>query len=221
MYNIDIKITSSQNYAQKLVINTPFFCNEGNNSIIKVDYNSIPKADEINYNDKIQEYSAHFYNFKNKVEYSLKIEFKNKSRTEWFISMPDEKIEKLMDKVDIKDKPKLQIIARKIIKEFDNKHKDSEFEFLDFMKIGLWVKENITYDYKYSGKQNYSALQIYNMRKGVCHHFTRLSNALLYSLGYKVIYIRGNTYHWDRKKIGNHAWSLIKIGNRWYPFDST
>ena len=136
--------------------------------------------------------------------------------------MSDEEIDELMPKADIRDKSKLQIVPKKIIKDFDNNHKDSEFEFLDFMKIGLWVYENIKYDYKYSGKQYYSAIEIYNMRKGVCHHFTVLSNALLYSLGYKVLYASGYCYYWNEKKIkSGHAWSLIKLGNRWYPLDST
>ena len=110
----------------------------------------------------------------------MKIEFKNKSRTEWFISLFDEEVEELMPKEDIRDKSKLQIIAKDIIKEFDNNHKDSEFEFLDFMKIGLWIYENLKYDLTYYGKQDIPAIEIYNMRKGVCHHFTRLNNSLLY-----------------------------------------
>ena len=91
------------------------------------------------------------------------------------------------------------------------------------MKIGLWVHKNINYNYEYIGKTQYSAMDIYNMRKGVCHHFTRLSNALLYSIGYKVIYVSGYAIT-DIKEINKesyHAWSLIKLGNKWYPFDST
>ena len=67
-------------------------------------------------------------------------------------------------------------------------------------------------------------MDIYNKRVGVCHHFTRLSNALLYSLGYKVIYAAGyacinnNTFKTDT----GHAWSLIQLDNKkWHPFDST
>ena len=61
------------------------------------------------------------------------------------------------------------------------------------------------------------------MKVGICHHFTKLSNALLYSLGYKVIYISGYVIKNNRKFDENsgHAWSLIKINNKWYPFDST
>ena len=52
---------------------------------------------------------------------------------------------------------------------------------------------------------------------------TVLSNALLYSLGYKVIYVHGmtggtKTYF---SNINAHAWSLIKLDNKWIPFDST
>ena len=82
-------------------------------------------------------------------------------------------------------------IAKKIINEFDKENKDSDFEFLDYMKIGLWVYKNIKYDFQYNGQNQYSAMDIYKMRAGVCHHFTVLSNALLYALGYKVIYISG------------------------------
>ena len=64
------------------------------------------------------------------------------------------------------------------------------FEFLDFMKIGEWVYKNIKYDLNYSGV-NITPLEIYKRRKGVCAHFTELSNALLLSLGYEVLYANG------------------------------
>ena len=128
-----------------------------------------------------------------------------------------------MDKADVLSKPQLKVIAQKIIKEFDNNNKNSDFVFLDYMKIGLWVKKNIRYDLNYVGKTQLTAIDIYNKRVGVCSHFTRLSNALLYSLGYKVIYVSG--YSCQRNKIfktdTGHAWSLIKLNNKWYPFDST
>ena len=68
-----------------------------------------------------------------------------------------------------------------------------------------------------------TAMDIYNQRIGVCHHFTKLSNALLYSLGYKVIYIVGYacTNNKEFNTDSGHAWSLIKVNNKWYPFDST
>ena len=35
------------------------------------------------------------------------------------------------------------------------------------------------------------ATEVYNNRIGVCHHFTKLYNSLLYSLGYQCIYVTG------------------------------
>ena len=52
---------------------------------------------------------------------------------------------------------------------------------------------------------------------------TKLLNALMYSLGYQVLYVLG--YAMDKKnKFGvedSHAWSLIKIDGKWLPFDAT
>jgi len=116
----------------------------------------------------------------------------------------------------------LENFARKIIKEFDENNKNSDFEFLDFMKIALWVHKNIKYDLNYVGRDDLTAIDIYNLKVGVCSHFTRLSNALLYSLGYKVLYVHGFVME-NIEEITNigHAWSIIKINNKWYPFDST
>ena len=86
------------------------------------------------------------------------------------------------------------------------------------------MKENIKYDLNYSGETQYSAIDIYNIKKGVCHHFTKLSNALLYSLGYQVLYASGYACKGNNsfKTSTGHAWSLIKLNNnKWYPFDST
>ena len=114
-------------------------------------------------------------------------------------------------------------IAKKIIEDFDKNNKNKDFQFLDYMKIGMWVYNNIEYNYNFVGKTEYSAIDIYNMRMGVCHHFTKLSNALLYSLGYKVIYASGYTCKNNKEfnTDSGHAWSLINLDNKWYPFDST
>ena len=97
------------------------------------------------------------------------------------------------------------------------------FNFMDFTKIGKWVHKNIKYDLNYSGRTEMTAMDIYNKRVGVCHHMTRLSNALLYSIGYKVIYTNGfaceSSAEFDQNS--GHAWSLIKVNGKWYPFDAT
>ena len=96
-------------------------------------------------------------------------------------------------------------------------------KILDPAKIGKWVNKNIKYDIAYTGKTDMSAMDIYNQKVGVCHHFTILYNALLYSIGYKAIYVSG--YAVKKKDffdISNaHAWSLVQINGKWFPFDST
>ena len=223
IYNFKVKV-SDLNRINQLKIYVPICFNEGNNNIIDINFSNQDIKD-LSFDEEAQDYIVKYENlYNNEIEFNLKIEFMNKSRDNYFISISDEEIEKLMPKEDIRDKSKLKNIAEKIIKDFDNEHKNSEFEFLDFMKIGWWVNENIKYDLSYSGKVQYTAMDIYNMKTGVCHHFTRLSNALLYSLGYKVIYAVGYCYNISKYQFDDkdcHAWSLIKIGNIWYPFDST
>ena len=93
---------------------------------------------------------------------------------------------------------------------------------MDYAKIGKWVYKNIRYDINYLGRTEMTAMDIYNQRVGVCHHMTRLANALLYSLGYEVIYITGyscKSVEFNEDRL--HAWSLIKIKGKWYPFDTT
>ena len=129
-----------------------------------------------------------------------------------------------MPKEDILCKPQLYKIVTEIIKDFDKNNKNNDFKFLDYMKIGMWVHKNIKYDYNYTGRTEFSAVDIYKMKIGVCHHFTKLSNALLYSLGYKVLYASGYAVKGNNsfKTSTGHAWSLIKLSNnKWYPFDST
>ena len=221
LYDYSIKLKSSTNITWQFSLFVPVYFTEGNNIIINCDYNS-PQTKDISINKKAQEYVIRFNNCKTKnAEFYMKIEFLNKS-DDWSINISDEKIRRLMPKQDVKDKTKLQSIAKDIIKDFDNKHKNSEYKYLDFMKIGFWVHNNLKYDHQYLGRENYSALDIYKMKKGVCYHYTRLSNALLYSLGYKVIFAIGYCYHGYSFNYRNlHAWSLVKIGNKWYAFDST
>ena len=128
-----------------------------------------------------------------------------------------------MPEKDKANKEQLKIIAKKIIEEFDRENPNSDFVFADFQKIGFWIKKNIKYDINLVKQDQYYGMDIYNMRRGVCHHFTILSNALLYSLGYKVLYVTGQILEKGAKSDLKilHAWSLVKINNKWYPFDST
>ena len=193
----------------------------GNNNIIDLKISS-PQTKKIYLNEQGRKYIVE-YEKNNKFEVTENLIFENSSKPGWNIELTDEELEKEMPKEDIRDKAKLKSIAQKIIKEFDEKHKNSEFVYSDFMKIAEWVNNNIKYDLSYVGKTQLTALNIYNKKVGVCHHFTRLSNALLYSLGYKVAYVTGIPAEDLKFNMKNdfHAWSIVKVGNIWYPFDST
>ena len=193
----------------------------GNNNIIDLKITS-PQTNKILLDEENRRYVVDFGNNNNKFEATVNLKFENKSKAGWIIDLTDEELQKDIPDSDIAQRAKLKTIAQKIIKEFDEKHKNSEFAYSDFTKIAEWVYKNIKYDLSYVSKTYLSALEIYNKKAGVCHHFTRLSNALLYSLGYKVAYITGipaEDLKFDMNSL--HAWSIVKVGNIWYPFDST
>ena len=110
-----------------------------------------------------------------------------------------------------------------MIEEFDSVNTNNDFKFLDYMKIGLWVHKNIKYDLNYVDKEDLTSLDIFYQKAGVSHHFTKLTNALIYSLDYKVIYVKGYLIKNNKEfnQDSYHSWSLIKLNNKWYPFDST
>ena len=214
----------SYNFLKNSKLYIPIEFIGGNNEIININPHS-PQSSNFLMDEENRQYIIEYINTNyKKAEFLIKGELKNKCKGEWHIDLTDEEIEKRMPPEDVSFKQKLKSIAKKIIEDFDKNNKNKDFEFLDYMKIGLWVKNNIKYDYNYIGRTELTAMDIYNKRVGVCHHFTRLSNALLYSLGYKVIYAGGyccknnKTFRTDT----GHAWSLIRLDNyKWYPFDST
>ena len=221
-FYISKKFHSSHNI-KKTILYSPIEFVGGNNEIINISAIS-PQTSNIILDGEKRQYITTFNNINdNKGEFILKGELQNKCKGEWLVDLTDEQIEKMIPEENKLCKAQLQIIAKQIIEEFDKNNKNKDFEFLDYMKIALWVKKNIKYDLNYVGRTEMTAIDIYNMRVGVCHHFTLLSNALLYSLGYKVIYIGGyvckNNKEFNRDS--GHAWSLIKVNNKWYPFDST
>ena len=195
----------------------------GNNEIIKMDYSS-PQTKNISIDEENRKYEINYFNTgKTKVEFILQGEIKNRCKGDWELDITDEMVEAHTPQDVKRDKANLEKIARKIIEDFDKKNKNSMFNYKDYMKIGRWVYENIKYDFSYIGRTELTAMDIYNKRAGVCSHFTRLSNALLYSLGYKAFYVHGFACE-DTAKFEEdckHAWSLVKVDGKWYPFDST
>ena len=221
-FHITSKLFSNNNI-RNTTLRVPIEFIGGNNDILNITQSS-PQTSNIILDEENREYVIKYKKTKYKeVEFIIEGKLKNKCKGEWLVDLSDEEIEKRMPEDDVLCKPQLNIIAKKIIEDFDKNNKNSTFKFLDYMKIGMWVNKNIKYDLKYIGKTDYTSIDIYNKRRGVCHHFTKLANALLYSLGYKVIFIFG--YYCKNNKVFNndssHSWSLIKLDNKWYPFDST
>jgi hypothetical protein len=213
----------SNSFIKRTKILVPIEFVGGNNEIINVTPSS-PQANSIVLDEKKRQYIVKYTNTKyKKAELIIKGEFKNISKGDWNVDLTDKEIEKLMPEEDVKSKEQLKKIAQNIIQDFDVENFDSDFEYLDYMKIGMWVHKNINYNYGYIGKKC-NALKIYKMRSGVCYHYTRLANALLYALGYKVISVSGYFCKIKNKfnQYNLHTFSLIKLNdNKWHPFDTT
>ena len=221
-FNISTKVSSESNI-RNTIFKVPVEFIGGNNEAINV-IPSSPQTSKITLDEKKRHYIFKYKNTKYKeVDTIIEGKFINKSKGEWIVDISDKQVDKFIPKDFILCKPQLNKIAKKIIEEFDLEHKNSDFKFKDYMKIGKWVNENIKYDLRYIEETGLTAIDIYNKRRGVCHHFTKLSNALLYSLGYKVISIYGYTCENSLEFNENsaHSWSLIKLDDKWYPFDST
>ena len=86
----------------------------------------------------------------------------------------------------------------------------------------------------------FTAKNIYNMRSGVCEHFSLLYNTLLVSQGIDAVFISGYALDMTEnniikeneytKQIPNepntlsryaHEWTLAKIDGEWIPLDAT
>ena len=220
-YIAHIKSTSGN--LRKTTLNVPIGFLYGNNYIINIEYSS-PQSKNILVDEENRKYEIKYENTQY-TEGIFKVfgQIKNICKGEWKVDLSDEMIERQIPDDDKKDKEKLAKIARKIIDEYDRNNEKNILSFMDFSKIGKWVYKNIKYDINYSGRTKMSAMDIYNQRIGVCHHMTRLANALLYSLGYQVIYASGYTCSEGPKfdRDSGHAWSLINVEGKWYPFDAT
>ena len=220
-------IISSNNKIKNAEIKFPILFLGGNNEIINIDAKS-SETHNIILDEEKRKYILEFKNVnKYKCEFIFKGELKNRCKGSWDIDLKDEEADRMIlekYKLDQEQLKQLKEIAERIIEDYDKENKNIEYELLDYMKIALWVNKNIKYDLTYFGK-DLTVLEIYQKKVGVCHHFTKLCNALLYSLGYKVIHALGYTLKRKISKEYNiaskHAWSIIKINNKWFPFDST
>ena len=195
----------------------------GNNKINKIESYS-NQTKQIEYKSDKRVYEIEFKDTNSYYgEFITKGQLMNRCKGEWICDLTDEQIEKEIPEDYKYNKEGFKEIASVIIKNYDKINGNDMTKVTDFVKIGEWVKENIKYDYTYHGKNEITASEIYNEKKGVCHHFTKLYNALLYSLGYQCIYVSG--YAIEKNDCFNnddgHAWSLIKVNDKWLPFDAT
>ena len=95
----------------------------------------------------------------------------------------------------------------------------------DHIKLGKWVTNNMNYNIRYSGKKM-TVDEILSSLTGVCEHFTKLYNALLFSIGIKAVYLSGFAITGEdgipeEAKTVPHAWTMAKIDGKWKAFDST
>ena len=225
-FNIEIsyRIESSDNKPlkrTKLKIPIPF--KGGNNELLDFMYKS-EQTEEIILNKDKKEYEIDFKNIsKNYGEFFLKNKLTNSCKGGWFCDLTDKEIEENTPE-DIKNnKEELKKLAKKIIEDYDKIYQNKNIKVKDLVKIGKYIKENIKYNISYKGKTDMTVNEILAQKVGVCHHFTKLFNALAYSLGYKCIYVSGyvikeNDFFTENN---THSWSLIKIDEDWLPFDAT
>ena len=217
-----IKTKNGQNI-KSTKMKVPVIFIGGNNEVLKHDYSS-EQTDKIELKKEERIYEINFLNTNSQTgEFKIEGELINRCKGDWVCDLTDKQIEDQIPEDYKNNKSKLKELAEQIIKNYDQAHKNDIVKVPDVVKIGKWVKNNIKYDLSYSGRNDITATETLNNRIGVCHHFTKAFNALMYSLGYQVIYISG--YALDKKdtfgKEDAHAWSLIKIDGKWLPFDST
>ena len=201
----------------------PFGYKGGNNKIIKMSCFS-KQTKSIKEDNALNQYEVQFLNTKSHIgEFEIQGELINRCKGEWISDLSDEEIESLIPQDYKTNKQGFKKISIQIIEEYNKIHKKDLVQIPDVAKVGKWVHKNIKYSINYKGRSEVTATDVFNIKEGVCEHFTKLYNALLYSLGYKVLFVTG--YAIEKKKAFGeedaHAWSLVKIDGKWLPFDAT
>ena len=205
----------------KLIV--PCLFEGGNNEIINLTTSSI-QANKIQRSITQKSYEVKFINKKEKIlEFNIKCKLKNRCKGEWSCNLTDDEIEAEIPEDVYKYKKVLLDKAKEIIKKYDEEHINDFNEVTDMVKIGKWVTNNIEYAQNYTKNTELTVIDILNNKKGVCSHITKLYNGFMYSLGYKCIYVSGYATNKSDtfNKNDSHSWSLIKVNDKWLPFDPT
>ena len=215
--------TLDNSLIKNTVTKIPFCYLDGNNKIIKYNYQS-KQTEKIKLNKTTKYFEVKYTNIYSPVaEFEIEGVLMNRCKGEWIINLTNEEIDSLIPPDFKTNKEDFKKISIEIINKYDEEHKDDMVVVPDVAKIGKWINKNMIYDISFKKWSELTATETYKLRRGVCHHYTKLFNALMYSLGYQVIYILGYAVE---KKINftledAHAWSLVKIDGKWLPFDAT
>ena len=188
----------------------------GNNYILETKISSL-NIDYINYKN-VKQNESHYIikndkNKKDKLNLNLNVNFINSIDNEFIYPFNESLI---IDTSTEKTKRKAKEILEK------NHSKDP-----DYIKLGKWVKNNMKYDSDLNlKKENINIDDILLNLSGDYSNYTRLYNALLFSIGIKAVYVNGYTIQGDTRtseKINfvNHAWTMAKIDGKWKALDAT
>lgn len=151
-----------------------------------------------------------------KIGVDLYTSFSNKLNDDFSVYFSEDKYQINEGNIDGEIKAK----AEEIINDANSKYKD----YPNYYKIGQFVFSHIQYDLNNKGK-DFTPLQIYQQKKGVCEHYTILYNAMLNAIGIKTLYISGwafdkNVISGNKNTLG-HAWTAALIGDKWMELDAT
>jgi len=189
-------------------IKIPFGYKGGNNEIIKMSCFS-KQTKSIKEDKTLKQYEAQFLNTKsNIVQCKIQGELINRCKGEWILDLTDEEVESLIPQDYKENKQDFKQISIQIIKDYNKDHKNDLVQIPDVAKVGKWVHNNIKYNINYTGRSEVKAIDVYNFKEGACEHFTKLYNALLYSLGYKVLFISGFAFE-KKKLLWRRGWTCL------------
>ena len=211
----EIYVEYPSKFTNNIKITFPRYYNGGK---INKSYYNISSTTGESYNEENIIYHYAYYQVdipaknKEKVAMVLNTNFTNKLTEEFDVYIPEIYYDISLTEIDqeIIDK------AKEIINEDSDKP--------NYYKIGQFVNNYLTYDLSYSGK-DLTVKQIYDQKKGVCEHYTKLYNAMLNAIGIKAINIsgwafQGNETSGNNKTVG-HAWTAALIDGKWKELDST
>ena len=87
-------------------------------------------------------------------------------------------------------------------------------------RVHRYIIRRISYDYRDEDRCNYSAYHGLIKQRTVCNGYALLAYKMLNTLGIPCKYISGMAKN-DAGHEQLHAWNIVKIGKKWYNFDTT